>query len=87
MPLTSHAALAKDATNGKKAPLMQHRHFAWIAAELRSHMPGGYDPTAHYMERSANEAMWVGICESFADKLSETNPNFDHDRFIRACGV
>lgn len=27
------------------------------------------------------------VAEAFADKLADTNPNFDRARFLKACGV
>lgn len=70
MPLTSEAALRKDRTTGLSP--MQHRHFATIATIIAE---GSSCP----IERES-------VAYMFADRLSETNPNFDRDRFMRACG-
>ena len=52
---------------------MQARHFNLIAATLRGLT---IDPHAHWE-----------VIKTFADKLAETNPKFDRDRFIKACEV
>jgi hypothetical protein len=33
------------------------------------------------------DALCASIARDFADKLASTNPNFDRERFLRACGV
>lgn len=73
MPLKPESALRKDRTTGL-AP-MQHRHFATIATILRD------------MRVDLNGAGMLTdeVVLYFSARLSETNPNFDRDRFIKAC--
>ena len=79
MPLTQTAAARKDARNAKSE--MQHRHFATVAAILAN----APDFTKH------NSGNPIGahrqLCRYFADELAETNPRFDRDRFLKACGA
>lgn len=49
---------------------MQHRHFATIAAIIRE---------------SVADDMQAEIARVFSNRLHETNPKFDADRFIAAC--
>ncbi len=76
MGLSTEAALNKDKRTGL-APL-QHRHFATIAAILldaRSalFLRGEEDPNS-------------ALNEYFAERLAETNPRFDRERFLKAAG-
>ena len=75
MALTPLSALNKDKRTGKD--VLQHRHFATIAAILAEL---GADHGVFDNQRK-------GICEHFADQLADTNPRFDRDRFLAACGV
>ena len=68
MPLSSHAALAKD--RRKPNVTFQHRHFCKIA-EIISDI--------------SEETERDRFATYFANKLMDTNPNFDRGRFIRAC--
>ncbi len=72
MPLTRHAALAKDRATANASPSFQHRHFAAVAAILR-----GTNDLANYGP----------VCRHFATELAHTNPRFDRGRFLAACGV
>ena len=68
------AALRKDKTNAF-ASSMEHRHFATIAAILKSlHSVGG-------------ESTRTWVAEYFANELASTNPRFDRRRFLTACGA
>jgi len=70
--LSTETALRKDRNAGYA--YMQHRHFATIAAiisELEEIAPETHETVANY----------------FAARLAQTNPRFDRDRFLRACGV
>ena len=69
--LTPESATRKDKTSGLGE--MQHRHFATVAAIIRSYHP----------ETVASEA--DAIAEHFANELARTNPKFDRARFLRAC--
>ena len=76
MALTTESALRKDKTTGKAE--MQHRHFSTVAAILAD-------------LNAENAGVSIGqhrdICEYFADELATTNPRFDRDRFLKACGI
>ena len=71
MPLTKESAARKDKRTGL-AP-MQHRHFATIAAIIN--------------EMKAGTGYKTDLAETFAERLAETNPKFDRERFLAACGV
>lgn len=60
-----------------KAPLMQRRHFEFIAEILEAHkliVPAGYRD-------------FVRLCEDFATALAQTNRQFNRRRFLEACGI
>lgn len=78
MALTKESALRKDTAhrNGNIDGL-QHRHFAVIAGvlkELNENANGGVEAMEHV------------ICK-FANACAASNPRFDRERFLRACGV
>lgn len=64
------AALRKDKTNAF-ASSMEHRHFATIAAIIAG------------MNDLANNG---AVARRFASELAITNPKFDRERFLAACG-
>lgn len=78
MPLTTHAASAKDRAQ-PTAPSFQHRHYAEIARIVRGYTPPavGDDFTRAMVRQS--------VARAFADGLARTNPKFDRARFLRAC--
>jgi len=78
MTLSNEAALNKD-KHTALAP-MQHRHFATIATIIRE-MPD------HEIHNDGTEIVYTPseIAEYFADRLAETNPRFDRERFLAAC--
>lgn len=61
---------------------MQRRHFELIAESLRS-----AKPMPHDTDQSARLSQWVSTCNRFARDLNATNPQFNRERFLRACGV
>jgi len=76
--LTSAAALRKDTANASSD--MQHRHFATVAALIKSL------PTVHNGEQGFIDVR-QDVAAHFANGLARTNPRFDRARFLRACGV
>jgi ribosomal 50S subunit-associated protein YjgA (DUF615 family) len=70
MALTKESAARKDSRTGKAA--MQHRHFATIAAIIKT-----------YPDATSNELRQ--IADHFAKELADTNPNFNAERFKAAC--
>jgi prephenate dehydrogenase len=78
MALTTESALRKDKTNAF-ASTMEHRHFATIAAILAELKPS--------QRLSLSATSWRYVCNLFADRLAGTNPRFDRQRFLKACGV
>ena len=74
MPLTTETALRKDRNTG--VANMEHRHFATVAAIIADMDDGT-------MSRDDVRC----VAEHFARKLADTNPRFDRERFLRACGV
>lgn len=81
MSLTTESASRKDVRSAEKADgswpgVLQHRHFAFIAATIKA-MPD-HAPSLRAQKRSVTLA--------FADACDGTNPRFDRARFLRACG-
>lgn len=74
MALTQSAAAAKDARNGLSE--MQHRHFATVAAIIKSMRHE--DESNFQVDRTAHH---------FANELAKTNTRFNRTRFLDACGV
>lgn len=62
-----------------KNVMMERRHFELIARVLEEQKPSGWD--------DLEDAMWRRIVHNFADALAPTNPLFDRERFLKACGV
>jgi hypothetical protein len=79
MALTQESAFRKDQTmpSGNK---MEHRHFAVVAGILSAARPAGLNM------QKAQWAYWQHMARTFADELAHTNPRFDRQRFLRACG-
>ena len=74
--LSTQAALRKDRTQ-PSGPILQHRHFAFIAAVIANM------PTHAATLRTQKES----TARAFAEACAKSNPRFDHARFLRACGV
>jgi hypothetical protein len=55
---------------------MTRKHFEAIAAAIKS------EQTAIFTREETRRA----IASNIADKMLEFNPNFDHDRFMKAAG-
>lgn len=68
--LTKESAARKDQTTGKGA-VLQHRHYAYIAAIIQDIAP---------VQRRDQVAL------HFADQLRYSNPKFDRARLLAACG-
>ena len=78
MPLTRNAETSKDSR--ASIPEMQHRHFAFIAGIIR-----GMISDDGCMNSRQSDLFRQDLAETFAAKLTLTNPAFDKARFIRAC--
>ena len=74
--LNPDAAARKDANTGQST-VLQHRHFAFIAAVIKA-MPD-HAATLRTQKRSCALA--------FADACASSNPRFDRHRFMAACGL
>jgi hypothetical protein len=61
-----------------RTPKLTRQDFVYIAEVLRLTHP--------HADWSAQD-QWAYMVREFADWLRATNPHFDCDRFIRACGV
>jgi hypothetical protein len=59
---------------------MTKRNFELIASVLRS-------ARGDIADGLPAEVVVGRIADNFADELQGTNPRFDRDRFLRACGV
>jgi hypothetical protein len=65
-------ALAREA-------IMSKRDFVLLAHFMRS--------TKGIMDGSNMQPMWRDMCRDLAARLAGTNPKFDRNRFLSACGV
>lgn len=79
MPLKTASALDKDRRTAGYVE-MQHRHFATVAAIIRSMAK------VHNQEHGFIDVR-DDVAEHFADELAKTNPRFDRKRFLAACRV
>ena len=59
---------------------MTRKDFELIADTIRNLRDASY-------ESGVNELQREMIAKQFAAALRSTNPNFNRDRFVRACGV
>lgn len=80
MSLTTQSAHRKDIRSGKGAR-MEHRHFSFIAATI-AEMPIFEGGTSKLAKFSRQE-----IADMFAEACRGSNPRFDRERFMRACGM
>ena len=71
--LTQEAASRKDRTTGQNVEL-QHRHFAFIAATIKG---------MRVLSRRDRET----VAKQFSEACALSNPRFDRDRFMTACGL
>jgi len=62
----------KDINTAANGVVLQHRHFAFIAATIATMPDAGYRADVALM---------------FADACEKTNPKFDRKRFLAACNV
>jgi hypothetical protein len=76
MALSTQTAHGKDISTGGGSVDFQHRHFAKIAAILKS-----IDD-----RDELSEDHMAMVVETFAKALATTNPKFDNARFVKACG-
>ena len=88
MPLSPAAAARKDrrASLNDAPPRMTHQHFAYLAALVRETVEAGRHAEGSALEINNGNAAWK-FKFVLADALSRTNPNFDRERFLAACGV
>ena len=75
MVLTTESAHRKDLTTGLAG--MEHRHFATIATIIREMDEG--------LITCSTDATRKFVAELFADRLTQTNPQFNRKRFLLAC--
>lgn len=68
----------KDISTAAKGVDLQHRHFAFIAATLKATKPESAGPELN---------QWTNMTLQFASECRSTNPKFNRDRFLSACGV
>jgi hypothetical protein len=61
---------------------LEHRHFAFIAATLRSLKPS----ERQAFEEPAACDSWRDTVQRFASECASSNPRFDRRRFLAACG-
>lgn len=75
--LSKKAALNKD--RNRPNVVFQHRHFAKIAEIIAN-----ADVIA-ILGKAEKTNFRTALTEYFANELKDTNPNFDRERFTRAC--
>jgi len=61
---------------------MTRKDFQLIAETVR-----GLDTFSYQYDGCDMPSSRWQAANAFADKLASTNPNFDRERFLRACGV
>lgn len=68
---------------------MQRRHFELIANVLKSAKPSPDCADAKLLPKvhQYHVEQWDRTVGTFAKALHSTNPNFNRDRFLKACGV
>lgn len=59
---------------------MTRKDFVAIAAALKNAQPSAHDPNVAHIQHRID-------CREVAGVLAGTNPRFDRDRFLAACGV
>ena len=75
--LSMEAAKSKDKWTAKYGVVLQHRHFAFIASVIKG-MPDQIPwPNTHK----------ASVAVAFADACSRSNPRFERERFLKACGL
>ena len=62
----------KDVVTAANGVTLEHRHFAFIAATIRTMPDDGYPSRED-------------VARLFADACKETNPRFQRARFLAAC--
>lgn len=70
--LTTASAARKDANSAGKATF-EHRHFSTVAAIIKN--------------MSVTADVRHEIAQEFATALASTNPRFDRQHFLAACGL
>jgi hypothetical protein len=83
MALKTASANRKDISTAQRGVSLEHRHFSFIAATLKSSKPASGFYEGHV---GANEA-WHNTVLTFSDACSHTNEKFNRARFLSACGV
>ena len=76
MALSTQAARSKDKQTARAGVELQHRHFSFIAATIKDAANAGL---------TANQIAELSL--HFATACAVTNPHFDRDRFLKACGT
>lgn len=65
---------------------MTRKHFKLIAEALKDS-----EPSPSFFESGAifdeAKAQWIRSCKSVASVLGQTNPSYDKNRFLDACGI
>ena len=56
---------------------MKKKDFELIAGVFRERKP----------QHKVNRITWLWYVEKMADKLQNTNPLFNRERFLKACGI
>jgi hypothetical protein len=67
---------------------LTRQHFELIAETLRDSKPEPYEeagPLSEIWDRDELDT-WTNVVDLFADRLAITNPSFDAERFVQACG-
>jgi hypothetical protein len=63
----------------RHVPVMQRRHYQYVASILRNRVKWGATPADRYIAE--------GIARFFASTFAHEQPNFDQERFLFAAGV
>ena len=63
---------------------MQRKQFEAIARVIAEELPSGFDDQIFRMSLTSYREQ---VAREFADMLKTTNPRFDWERFMLACGI
>jgi hypothetical protein len=64
---------------------MTRQHFAFLADVMSEAYPVGGYPTSGEATDLARKAYWEWLVRYMGERLRETNPAFDLERFMDAC--
>ena len=67
--------------------MLTKKHFEKIAKAIKDGVENQRCLTSNHFEKDEKTAVGEAIAEEIAKVFSQENPNFNRERFIKACGV